>query len=172
MSTDSEKKNVHIQKRDNSTLILAVSAFFVLSFLFIFIAVSIGVSQSSNETEGVPANWSSASETTVNTDSVSKCASFALKDSMNSSGQLQDTLTIEQIIQQINLLRRRIVETHIVVNQFSEIKKDVDLKKTKLILLQDELNKLKAEYDELVNERNVLPEKIISTVDSKLSTGR
>ena len=120
----------------------------------------------------MPANWSSSAEIAVNRDSVLTDSSFAVQDSVNQHTLIKDTLTTEQIIQQINLLRRRIVETHIAATQYTRIKKDVEQKQTKLISLQNELDNLKAEYEKLVGERNILPEKIISTVDSKISTGR
>jgi len=167
MSDKDQKK--HTGKDDSSIMLLAIGAFAVLSFLVIFIVVSFSVSRSEMTTTISPANWESIDVSVPVTDSVQVAGVDTLKDTLVTKINELDTLSLEEIVEEINKVRVRIVETHVAVLKAGDVKKDLVEKYNQLLSIKKELEELKKEREELVTYKEILPKEIVSTVSSRLS---
>ena len=159
----------HTGKDDNSMMLLAIGASTVLSFLVIFIVVSFSVSKSEMKTAVSPANWESAHDVGFVADSAQVADIDTLNDTLFAEIIEPDTLSLEEIVKEIAVLRAEIVKKHIALLKAGDVKKDIAAKYNQLSRVKKELYDLKNAHEKLAAYKNNLPKEIISSVSNRLS---
>lgn len=157
----------HGQVMSNTNLrMLVAGTFAVVSFLLIFIVVSTGVTRHGVGETGTPADWESSSENDTAADSL-QYAETGVQNTIQIPAVSHDTMSVEELLEEINLLRRHIVETRVEIMKLEKEKNKLYARSGRLYKMEQELHDLQEKKTTFDQYARSLPREIISSIDRK-----